>query len=218
MTHLKGLATLAVVSMVVGCNTAYYAAMEKVGVHKREIMVDRVEDARDEQTEAKEQFQSALERFASIVQVDGGQLRQKYETLNTELQRSEKRAAAVTDRIRSVEDVAEALFREWEQELTQYSNAGLRRSSEQRLRETRRRYDQLIGAMRRAEQKMQPVLVAFRDHVLYLKHNLNAAAIASLRGEVVSIESDVAQLVRDMEASIAEADAFIQSMESAGGA
>jgi hypothetical protein len=32
--------------------------------------------------------------------------------------------------------------------------------------------------MLKAEQKIQPVLGAFRDQVLFLKHNLNANAIA----------------------------------------
>ena len=69
-----------------------------------------------------------------------------------------------------------------------------------------------MQAMRRAEQKMAPVLTAFKDQVLYLKHNLNAQAIASLQSELSSIESDVVQLIREMEASIREADTFISAM------
>ena len=37
------------------CQKAYYSTMEKFGVHKRDIMVDRVGEARDSQEEAKEQ-------------------------------------------------------------------------------------------------------------------------------------------------------------------
>ena len=60
---------------------------------------------------------------------------------------------------------------------------------------------------------MDPVLSAFQDQVLYLKHNLNAQAIVSLQGELVSIETDVAGLIKEMEASIKEADTFINSIE-----
>ncbi|MBT8332743.1 MAG: DUF2959 domain-containing protein, partial [Deltaproteobacteria bacterium] len=81
------------------------------------------------------------------------------------------------------------------------------------LAETKRQYAQLIGAMKRAERKIDPVLNAFRDQVLYLKHNLNAQAIASLQSELVSIESDVARLIREMDASIKEANSFIASMQ-----
>ena len=49
------------------CSTAYYSALEKVGIEKREILVDRVEDARDAQEDASEQFASALDQFRSVV-------------------------------------------------------------------------------------------------------------------------------------------------------
>jgi hypothetical protein len=120
----------------------------------------------------------------------------------------------VSDRIASIESVAKDLFREWEKELDQYSNADLRRSSEKKLDETKARYEDLIGAMKKAEGKMEPVLTAFRDQVLFLKHNLNAQAVASLQGEVTNLESEIGALVRDMEAAIAEADSFIKQMQA----
>lgn len=202
---------LALLAMV-GCKTVYYGTMEKLGYHKRDIMVERVTEARDDQEQAKEQFQTALTKFSSVVKVDGGNLEKKYKVLQAEFDRCESDARAVTKRIRSVEEVATALFKEWEAELEQYSNAQLRSSSQQRLSKTRSKYSQMISAMRRAESKMNPVLDAFRDQVLFLKHNLNARAIASIQGEVTSLEGDVAKLISDMETSINEANAFIVSM------
>ncbi len=93
-----------------GCQKAFYSTMEKFGIHKRDIMVDRVEEARDSQQEAKEQFKS------------------------------------------------------------------------------------------------------FLDQVLYLKHNLNAQAIASLQSELGTVESDIAALIKEMEKSIGEANSFIRTM------
>jgi hypothetical protein len=68
--------------------------------------------------------------------------------------------------------------------------------------------------MKRAEAKIDPVLAVFRDQVLFLKHNLNARAIVSIQNELVSVETDVASLIREMEASINEADGFIKTMAS----
>ncbi len=48
--------------------------------------------------------------------------------------------------------------------------------------------------------------------MLFLKHNLNAQAISSLQDEFASVKADIALLVREMEVSIAEADAFIKAM------
>jgi len=200
------------VLIVFGCETAYYGTMEKLGYHKRDLMVNRVESARDAQEDAKEQFESALEKFSSVLQFDGGDLEDKYDQLKTAYDRSSARAQAVRDRIDSVEDVASDLFEEWETELSEYSSDSLRRSSAQKLKQTRRQYSQLIGAMKRAESKMDPVLTAFNDQVLFLKHNLNARAIASLQTELISVESEVNALIKDMNASIKEADAFISTM------
>jgi uncharacterized protein YhaN len=202
--------------MLCGCQAAYYGAMEKVGYHKRDILVNRVEAARDSQEEAKEQFESALERFSAVLDFHGGELEDKYRQLKQELDRSEAKAGEVRERIASVEDVAADLFAEWERELGQYTSASLRRSSQEKLEQTRRSYGKLIAAMKRVEARIEPVLTPLRDQVLYLKHNLNAQAIASLRSELVAMETDVSSLIREMEASIAEADKFIRTLSDGG--
>jgi len=199
-----------------GCDTVYYGTMEAFGKHKRDILVERVSDARDSQAEAKEQFKSALEEFSSVLNFEGGELEEKYNKLSAEYEKSEAKANAVRNRIRDVKNVATALFREWAGELDEYSSERLRRVSEQKLEQTQDRYEQLIGAMERAEAKIGPVLVAFRDQVLFLKHNLNAQAIASLQQELGIIENNIASLIKEMERSIEEADAFVKAMTEAG--
>jgi len=196
-----------------GCRSTYYSIWEKLGWAKRDILVDRVEEARDDQTAAKKQFQTTLQRFQQLSGVDGGDLQTRYDKLKSEFDRSESKAKDVTDRIASIEKVATDLFKEWEQELGQYENAELRRTSESQLRDTRDRYNQLMVVMRRAEQKMQPVLTAFRDQVLFLKHNLNAQSVASLSTTAGRIEIDVSNLIREMEAAINEANAFMNQMK-----
>lgn len=202
-----------------GCASTGIAIREKFGYAKREQLVDNVKAARDEQQEAKEQFQSALEEFLAVTGTTGdvADLEARYSALNREYTRSESQAEDVRGRIADVERVADALFAEWEAELDQYENASLRRASEQQLKETRTQYGRLLGAMQNAEESMGPVLAAFRDQVLFLKHNLNARAIASLRGTAAEIQGDVERLIREMEASIAEADAFVRQMGSVEG-
>ena len=90
--------------------------------------------------------------------VDGGDLEDTYDRLNREFERSEARAQAGADRIEAVEDVAEDLFEEWEDELDLYTDADLRRRSQSILDQTRQRYERMIAAMHRAEASMDPVL------------------------------------------------------------
>lgn len=195
-----------------GCETAYYGAMEKVGFHKRDILVDRIEEVRDAQVDVKEQFSSALERFTHELNFDGGELAKAYELVNGEYESSQDRADALSARINSVEDVAEALFDEWNEELNQYSNASLRRQSASKLQDTRRHYQRMLTAMRATEKKMAPVLDTLRDQSLYLKHNLNARAIASLKSEFGSLKRDINVLIKDVETSIAAADRFMATL------
>ena len=195
------------------CDTAYIAAMDKMGYAKRDILSSRVKSARDAQEEAKKDIQNALDQFGKVVAYQGGNLETTYKKLNSELQSSEDSAKTVRKRIEDVESVADALFSEWTTELSQYSSADLRRKSEAKLTQTQIRYNNMLGAMKRAEQRIDPVLKPLRDQVLYLKHNLNARALAAIKGELVKVDAQVDQLVKDMNRSIAEADKFIQTME-----
>ncbi|MCI0538470.1 MAG: DUF2959 domain-containing protein [Verrucomicrobiales bacterium] len=195
-----------------GCRSVYYSAWEKLGKHKRDLLKENVQEARDDQKAATEQFRDALTRLKEMYRFDGGNLEKTYNALKADFDRSAAKAETVKDRIRKVEQVAADLFAEWEGELGSISSPRLRDDSRSKLQETRRRYEELHSAMSRAERGIGPVLAQFRDQVLYLKHNLNAQAIGALRGESLDIEREIQQLIRDMNASIAQADAFIKAL------
>jgi hypothetical protein len=204
------LATLA------GCRAVreeYYKSLEKIGIEKRELLVSRVGKAAEAQSDAQKQFKDALEEFQALVGYRGGDLEAMYSKLSGEFEKSQKRAEEVHERIRKVREVAQSLFAEWQREIGQFENADYRRESEQQLRETRQRYDQLVVVMEKAAKAMDPVLVKLRDQVLYLKHNLNARALGSLRTTADTLQKDVSQLIAEMQSSIAEADRFIADMK-----
>ncbi|CCQ10208.1 hypothetical protein PALB_10730 [Pseudoalteromonas luteoviolacea B = ATCC 29581] len=200
--------------MLSGCQSAYYSAMEKVGIHKRDILVDRVEDTKEAQEESQEQFQSALERLTTLINFDGKELQSVYQQLNDDYEASLKAANDVSNHIDKVEDVALALFDEWQTELDQYTNAGLKRESEKKLAQTERQFNRLLRAMRVSETKMEPVLASLKDNVLYLKHNLNAQAISAIRGEFTNLKRDIKTLIKDMNRSINESNKFIEQFRA----
>ena len=203
---------LSMLVVLTGCQSMYYGAMEKVGYEKRDILVDRVDNAREAQQEAKEQFESALEQFVVMTNYKGGELEKQYKNLKSEYEDSKARAEDVRERIELVEHVSGALFDEWKMEIAQYSNRDLKRASEKQMRDTKSSYTRLISTMKKAEKKIEPVLNAFNDRVLFLKHNLNANAISSLRSQKKAVESDIKSLIADMNKSIDEADKFIKAM------
>ena len=199
--------------LLTSCSNVYYGAMEKVGVHKRDIMVTRVKKARTSEQKAKEVFKDALDEFTEVTGYKGGDLEKQYKRVNKAYLSAEKQAADVKARHDDVESVSKALFREWKKEIKLYESAELKAESTKQLKAAQVRYADLMAAMRRAEKSLDPVLRKFRDHSLFLKHNLNSKAIASLEGQVKTTRIEVSRLIKEMEAAIAEADSFIKELE-----
>jgi len=160
-----------------------------MGTHKRDIRGDRVEKGKEAQEEAQSQFPSAFDEFLAVSKVDMGELKSAYDRIQDAFDRSEKRAKAVWDRIDSVKSVSKVLFREWEKELVAYTNQDLRQSSEDQMNQTR---------------------------IQYLKHNLNAKAIAAVNRTSIGLRDDVDLLIQQMFVSIEESNAFIAKMRASG--
>ena len=210
-------AVLAVLPGLQGCyqcgNEAYLKALEKVGMEKRDLLVKRVDNAKEAQQEAQEQFKDSLEEFKSLVGYNGGELEAQYEKLKGSYESSSAKADEVRKRIAGIESVSNSLFGEWEKEIGEFKDASYKLESQRELRDTRRRVDELVKTMKKAASRMNPVLEKLNDQVLFLKHNLNAKALGSLKTTADSLQVEVGGLIREMEASINEANAFIAEMK-----
>jgi len=204
------LATLAL--SLAACSSIYYSAWEKLGYEKRDLLKSAVKAARGEQKQAGKEFQDALTQLKKLTGYQCGNLENAYNRFKGEYEDCESQATAVRNQIREVDTVARDLFREWEGEIREYQNPSLAADSRRKLADTRNRFEPLSRSLHAAESTMEPVLRQFRDQVLYLKHNLNAAAIGSLRGTADNIQSDIQRLLDQMNRSIAEADRFIQTL------
>lgn len=213
------LALPAVIAVPSGCASTMIATRERLGFAKREQLVRKVSITRDSQTDAKQQFESALAEFLAVTGTGGSvqtaELEDRYRKIKYQWERCQSRADSYRSRIDQTDTVATALFNEWKSELSQYTSPALRHASEEQLNTTRAQYTKLITVMKNSAAKMDPVLAAFKDQVLFLKHNLNARAVAALQTQSGQLETDVNTLVKEMEASIAEANAFIAQMNQA---
>lgn len=213
--RFAGAAAFCVMFMIgPGCASVQYSALEKVGIHKRDILVDRVEDARDSQSETRENLVSAYEQLSQLVGHDGGELEAKYKRLNKDVERSRESVEELDERLESIDRVSEDLFEEWEAELELYNNSTLRAEQEKNLAQSRKQFRKMRDRMQVARNRVDPVMAVLNDNVLYLKHSLNAQAVAALRGEASKLEGEVEALIRDMQIAIDEADAFIDKMRT----
>ena len=197
-----------------GCRSTYYSMWESLGKEKRHLLRDEVENAREDQAKASEEFKDALTRIKELTGFHGSELENVYLQLKDDYEDCELRASIIDDRIANVEQIAADLFAEWELEIGQMTNATFRSNSRQSLARTRERYNQLHRAMVQARNRMDPVLSRLNDYVLYLKHNLNAQAVGALGSEMGRIEADVDVLIRDIERSIQAADTFLKNFDA----
>ena len=199
--------------LATGCQSIYNATMEGVfGYEKRELFKKSVTAVQSEQKDAQKEFKDALTRLKELYAFKGGELESVYEKVKSSYERCDGEAKAVRSRIANMEDIATAMFKEWEKEIQQYTNPNLAATSREQLRATRERYAQLSRTVRASEAAMQPVLAQLKDNVLFLKHNLNASAIGTLQNEATTIQTQIEQLLVRMNASIAESDSFIKTL------
>ena len=217
---MRSIVFATVLALLAGCQStreAYYNAWENFGGYaKRERLVDYVKGASKEQTEAKEQFTTALEQFKSVVNFDGGDLEKMYNKFNKEYEACASQADAVRGEIKSVRNVGTAMFDEWKGEIGQIQDSNLKGKSQSLYDKTQISYKELLARMDTAAKAMDPVLVSFKDRVLYMKSNLNAQAISSLKGTEMELGKEIEGLIKEMEASIAEADKFIKEINAKG--
>jgi hypothetical protein len=197
-----------------GCNSVYYKAMQKLGKEKRDILVARVKDSKKDQEQTKQQLQTTMEAFQQLTGFQGGDLEKSYKKLNSEYERAQDQANKLHDRIQSIDQVSNDLFSEWQKEIDEMSNAQFKSRSRSMLTDAKQRQAVYMKAMRNTEDQMKPVLGAFHDQVLFLKHNLNARAIGSLKGTAKTINTNVTALMKSIDASMQEADKLISSLSA----
>lgn len=210
---MRLISTLLIFPFLFGCQSAYYATMEHVGIHKRDIMVERVEETVTAQHNASQEFTSALEALTSMTQFTGNDLQIMYHTFNDRYHESQSAVEQVSERIADVESVAMALFNEWRNELDLYQSDKLRQESEKQLMSTEKTYNQMVIAIKKAETKMLNVLAILKDNTLYLKHNLNASALGSLQGEFHQLEQQINIAITEMHLSIGESERFVATLK-----
>jgi hypothetical protein len=205
---------LAVGLLASGCTSSYYKAMKTFGKEKRDILVSRVKDSKKDQQQAKEQIKTTMESFQELTGFQGGSLEKNYKKLNGEYEKAADSAQKLHDRIGSIDQVSSDLFKEWQKEIDGMDNKKLRQESSVMLRQSRLSEAVYIKSMRQTEARMAPVISAFHDQVTFLKHNLNARAIGSLKGTSAKMSTDVDVLMVSIDGSMAQADTLINSLNA----
>ena len=189
-----------------------YSSYEMIGVEKRDLLKRHIGQTREDQEEAAETFEDALDKLRKLYDMKPSELERQYNSVKSSYDDSENRAKDVRASREKMKTVASDLFKEWEKEIDEIQTPEMKSKSREKLKASRSQFAELDKSLVLAEKKMNPVLIRLKDHVLYLKHNLNAESLSSLKKEHDRIGNDIEVLVKDMNRAIAQADEFIKTL------
>ena len=212
MRRVVSLSLIVFALLLSGCHSTYYKAMSTLGKEKRDILVSRIKDAKKDQDQTKQKLQTTMESFQALTGFKGGSLEKSYKRLNSDYESAASQANKLHDKIQSIDQVSNDLFKEWQGEINAMDNGKLKSQDSVMLRNAKVRQATYMRAMHQTEDQIAPVLKVFHDQVLFLKHNLNSRAIGSLKNTSAGLRNDVAGLVQSIDASSQEADKLISSL------
>lgn len=192
---------------------ATYSGYEMIGLQKRDLLKRDIARTREDQKEAGESLENALEKLRRLYAVPESQLSGQYREVKNAFDRAESKTKDVRSSHEKMQTVARDLFREWENEIAEIQTPDLKSKSRAKLEASKTKFAELDRSLDAAESKIDPVLIKLKDHVLYLKHNLNAESLASLKTERDRIGREIDGLLRDLKNAVARAESFSKTIE-----
>ncbi|MEM7376918.1 MAG: DUF2959 family protein [Pseudomonadota bacterium] len=207
-------AALMVLGVLTGCATTYYSVWETLGYQKRDILKTRVERARDSQQQAFERFEAVAQASAPLASASDGAVdtARQLQSLRVAYRNAARTASTVRTHIDQVDDVSQALFVEWEEELINTASSTQRSNDHQELADTRQAYNGLMGAMRGAEAGITPVLNTVEDSMRGLE-DVDGALTSTQVSGFLSLQGDLERLTAELRRSIDAATRFAERLE-----
>jgi len=158
---------IVLILLLTGCKSTYYKTMRTLGKEKRDILVSRIKDAKKDQDQTKKQLQTTMESFQALTGFKGGSLEKSYKRLNSDYESAASQAGKLHDKIQSIDQVSNDLFKEWQGEINDMDNIKLKSQDLVMLRNAKTRQATYMRAMRSTEDQIAPVLKPFRTRCCF---------------------------------------------------
>jgi hypothetical protein len=123
----------------------------------------------------------------------------------------EKQGIVLKKSVEPMTRAADQLFLRWTKDLESFGNTRMRQRSQSRLDETRTRYQSILGATQAAQIALDSYNKDLRDHALFLRHDLNATSVESIRADVRLLNEQIQELDKRFDATTAAARAYVES-------
>jgi hypothetical protein len=208
---LRLLAGCVALAGLVACSSA------PVGPARAADVVSHVEQVETASETAKDRAQVAMDRLKAMLAIEQRtEAMPAYEEFVAAIDASEESAAEFRASIEAMRDAAVPLFEQWTADLEVFTNPGVRRCSQDRLMQTRGRFD-AIGV------DADPAQVAFdefnrglRDHALFFYHDWNRASVSAIEQETNALVNHAAELQTRLEGCRLAARAYVDASALSG--
>ena len=190
-----------------------YSAAQALDSPNLQPLLERVTQAVAAQRAAVEQFQTDRQALLALANSEEVDLKPPYRALFHAYNDSVVMVVAVSSAVANVDQTASEIFREWEEEIEVYTDAGLKAQSQANFASTQQSYENMIRSLRQSEAKLDPAVAALKANVTHFKYQLNASGLASRKPELLALEQELAGLIDMLNASIASCDAFAKSVQ-----
>lgn len=124
---------------------------------------------------------------------------------------SEQQGEVLAKSVEPMQRAADELFHRWTKDLENFGNTRMRTRSQSRLDETRTRYQSILGATQAAQIALDAYNNDLKDHALFLRHDLNATSVETIRGDVRLLNEQIQDLDKRFDATTAAARAYVES-------
>jgi hypothetical protein len=123
-----------------------YWPLEK---YNRHTLVQPIKYANKKQQQTKHQLHTTMESFQALTGFQGGSLEKSYKRLNSDYESAASQAGKLHDKIQSIDQVSNDLFKEWQGEINAMDNGKLKSQDTVMLRNAKSRQASYMRAMRR---------------------------------------------------------------------
>lgn len=162
---------------------------------------------------ARMQIGATVRDYNQILAGEAEDNRAAYKKLQKSLKKSEKSAAAVGAQAEKMDSAASEYFASWEASLSEFTSDEMRARSEERMKETRQRYDGILQAGREAGEAFRPFVTLLKDQIVFLGHDLNPAAIEDLQDDAERLNSQAKEVFSKIDETKRTAMRYIASLK-----
>jgi septal ring factor EnvC (AmiA/AmiB activator) len=187
-------------------------ASAQEGVNQTETLIKKGEQTVKAVTEARQQLEKTLANYNTIVDGKAADPKASYKDLGKAVKDTEDRVADVTKRKEEMDAEAGKLFESWKASADGISSPDLKKKSQERLEATQARYGKIATAGKDARGEYDAFLKGLKDQITFLGHDLNPAALASLKPDAAKLNDRAKKMFEKIDGASAAANASIDGM------